>query len=210
MSFDWGAHGPFYLLAGAVLVAGIIARRVPFMRVLVSLGGWVVLAGLLVVVIGQRGRFDPYLSQIAARLNIDKQEVVGEEVRIPMASDGHFWARVRIGDAPPVRMLVDSGATVTALSASTAASAGIVPENGLVPVLLRTANGTVRAQTATVEELRFGNIVARGLPVVVSPAFGDMSVLGMNFLSRLKSWRVEGRTLILVPNNPQPYVADEA
>lgn len=37
------------------------------------------------------------------------------------------------------------------------------------------------------------------LPVVVSPAFGDTDVLGMNFLSRLKSWRVEGDTLILEP-----------
>jgi len=27
--------------------------------------------------------------------------------------------------------------------------------------------------------------------------------VGMNFLSRLKSWRVEGRTLILTPNHPQ-------
>jgi aspartyl protease family protein len=29
----------------------------------------------------------------------------------------------------------------------------------------------------------------------------------MNFLSRLKSWRVEGRTLVLVPNNPQPVTS---
>jgi len=208
MTFDWDAHGPLYLIAGAVLLAGLIARRVPAMRVLVSVAGWVVLAGLLAVVVGQRGQFDPYLGQLAARLKLDGQEVVGREVRIRMSADGHFWARVRIGDAPPVRMLVDSGATVTALSSDTAAAAGIEARDGLVPVLLRTANGTVRAQTATVEELRFGNIVARGLPVVVSPAFGDMSVLGMNFLSRLKSWRVEGRTLILVPNHPQPEPAE--
>lgn len=208
MPAEWGAHGTLYLIAGAVLLAVFLARRVPALRVLLSLATWAVLAGLLVVVVGQRGQFDPYLGQIAARLNIDGQEVVGEEVRIRMSPDGHFWARVRLGAGPPVRMLVDSGATVTALSATTAAAAGIEARDGLVPVLLRTANGTVRAQTATVAEMRFGNIVARGLPVVVSPAFGDMSVLGMNFLSRLKSWRVEGRTLILVPNNPQRDVVE--
>ena len=43
----------------------------------------------------------------------------------------------------------------------------------------------------------------RDLAVVVSPAFGDIDVLGMNFLSRLKSWRVEGQTLILTPHHPQ-------
>jgi aspartyl protease family protein len=39
--------------------------------------------------------------------------------------------------------------------------------------------------------------------VVVSPAFGDTDVLGMNFLSRLKSWRVEDGVLVLVPHHPQ-------
>jgi aspartyl protease family protein len=34
-----------------------------------------------------------------------------------------------------------------------------------------------------------------------------MDVVGMNFLSRLKSWRVEGRTLILTPNHPQNAAA---
>jgi len=38
---------------------------------------------------------------------------------------------------------------------------------------------------------------------VVSPAFGETNVLGMNFLSRLASWRVEENTLILVPHHPQ-------
>jgi aspartyl protease family protein len=39
--------------------------------------------------------------------------------------------------------------------------------------------------------------------VVVSPAFGNMNVVGMNFLSRLKSWRVEDGVLILQPHHPQ-------
>jgi aspartyl protease family protein len=61
----------------------------------------------------------------------------------------------------------------------------------------------IRAQTAKVETLKLGTIRAYDLPVVVSPAFGDTDVLGMNFLSRLKSWRVEGQTLILEPHHPK-------
>lgn len=205
---DLGAHGTLYLILGGVLVAGLLVRRVPIVGTLVSAASWVLLVGLLVVVVGQRQQFDPYLGRFAAMLKLEGQEVVGEEMRIRMSSDGHFWARVRIGDAER-RMLIDSGATLTALSTGTAAAAGVRPRDGLVPVMLTTANGTVRAQTATVPELRFGNIVARELPVVVSPAFGNMNVLGMNFLSRLQSWRVEGRTLILVPHHPQP-VRDDA
>ena len=72
-----------------------------------------------------------------------------------------------------------------------------------MPVMMQTANGTIAAQTATVREIRIGNVVARDVPVVVSPAFGNMNVVGMNFLSRLKSWRVEDGVLILQPHHPQ-------
>jgi len=70
-------------------------------------------------------------------------------------------------------------------------------------LLLRTANGTVPAQLVTIGELTLGNVVARDLDAVVAPGMEGTSVLGMNFLSRLASWRVEGRTLILVPHHPQ-------
>ena len=46
---------------------------------------------------------------------------------------------------------------------------------------------------------QLGDVVAHQLPVVVAEEFGDDDVIGMNFLSRLRAWRVEGRTLILEP-----------
>ena len=33
---------------------------------------------------------------------------------------------------------------------------------------------------------------------------GDVDVLGMNFLSKLRSWRVEDNLLVMVPHHPQP------
>ena len=204
---DLSNHGSLLLVLGAILLAGLIARRVPIIRVMLSVASWALIAGLLVVVIGQRQQFDPMFGRFASKMKLDGQEVVGKEVRIRMSRDGHFWASVRIGDVER-RMLIDSGATITAVSEDTAREAGIEARDALVPVMLKTANGVVRAKTATVPELRFGTIVARGLPIVVSPAFGDINVLGMNFLSRLKSWRVEDETLVLVPNNPQPVAGE--
>ncbi|WBH18181.1 TIGR02281 family clan AA aspartic protease [Sphingomonas radiodurans] len=189
------------LLFGVVLIASLL-RRMPVIGRLVSIAMWVVLLGALAVVLGQRERFDPYLGRVAEMLDLSSQQVAGAETRIRMSSDGHFWASAEFGGIKR-RMLIDSGATVTALSLATANAAGLDVRDALFPMLLRTANGTIRAQTADVDELRLGNVVARGVPVVVSPAFGNTDVLGMNFLSRLKSWRVEGRTLILVPHHPQ-------
>jgi len=51
--------------------------------------------------------------------------------------------------------------------------------------------------------MAFGNVVARDLDAVIAPGTGGLNVLGMNFLSRLKSWRVEDGELILVPHHPQ-------
>ena len=206
MAFDLGVPSPFLLVLGGLLIASLLARRVPGLRLAVSVLFWVAAIGSVAFLVTERERLDPWLAQVAGKLNLESQEVAGEETRIRMSTDGHFYVRARMGGVTR-RLLVDSGATITALSPRTAQLAGVEPRNSPFPVLLKTANGTVQAQTGEVTELRFGNVVARDLTVVVSPAFGDVDVLGMNFLSRLKSWRVEGRTLILTPHHPQKTAA---
>jgi aspartyl protease family protein len=192
----------FAVVFGALAVLGI-ARRIPVLRTVVTLVTWVAMAGLIVALLGERERFDPYVAKFTEAFGVDDgQKVEGDVTRLRMARDGHFWVRATIGGVER-RMLVDSGATVTALSERTAAAAGVRAAPSPFPMLIRTANGTVQAKTGTVAELRMGNIVARDLAVVVSPAFGDADVLGMNFLSKLKGWRVEDGTMILVPHHPQ-------
>ncbi|MFS0736141.1 TIGR02281 family clan AA aspartic protease [Sphingomonas sp. 1P06PA] len=195
------------LIVAAILGLGLL-RRVPILGRIVDVAVLLALAGGIVLAIDRLAPYDPTLAGLTAKLRPNAQQVVGSETRLQMAGDGHFWATVRLNGVER-RMLIDSGASITALSPATAAAAGITPAESFPPVLLRTANGTVRAQTATVDELRIGNVLARDVPVVVAPGLGDFSVVGMNLLSRLKGWRVEGRTLVLTPNHPQA-VSDEA
>ena len=199
-----GADAWLYVLLLVLPVAALMARRVPVLRALVLFACWAGIFAVLIAVVAQREKFDPYLQRIASILKIDDQQVLGKETRITMAADGHFWARVNI-DGIERRMLVDSGATITALSTKTTAAAGLKTGNSPFPMVLNTANGAITAQTATVRELRLGDTAVRNIGVVVSPAFSDTDVLGMNYLSRLKSWRVEGRTLILTPHRPQSF-----
>jgi aspartyl protease family protein len=197
---DWQQLA-LYAIGGALVL--MILFRLPVvgrvLRFLFSLG----LAAAAIFLLVQQAPYQPELARLVGGLGLDPQEVTGTEVRIQMARDGHFWANVTINGVPR-RLLIDSGATVTALSERTAAAAGVGGSVAPMPVVLQTANGMAPARTGSVDELRLGNIVARDLKVVVSPAFGDMEVIGMNFLSKLASWRVEGRTLILVPHHPQP------
>lgn len=190
-----------YALGAALIL--IILFKIPYVgRVLRGLFSFALLAfGIFLVL--QQAPFDPNLSRITASLGLGSQEVVGDEVRIKMGRDGHFWANVHINGTEK-RMLVDSGATVTALSEATAQAAGVEADATLVPLLMKTANGTVRADAGTVERLEVGAIAATDLKVVISPTLGDTDILGMNFLSELKSWRVEGRTLILEPKSGKP------
>ena len=67
--------------------------------------------------------------------------------------------------------------------------------------MIETANGMVRARSGRVASLAVGPLRTSDLGVVISPQFDDLDVLGMNFLSRLKSWRVEDRVLVLEPGD---------
>lgn len=189
-----------YALAVALII--MILQRIPYVGRIVRFAFSLGLLAFLIFIVMQQAPYQPELARFTERLGLDDQQVAGGELHVKMASDGHFWAVASINGVKR-RMLIDSGATVTAISEDTAREAGVSASTGLAPVVLETANGTARAETGKVEELRVGNIVARNLRIVTSPGLGNLDVLGMNFLSKLQSWRVEDRTLILVPHHPQ-------
>lgn len=185
------------------MLGSAIARRYGGIGRLLAGVSTLALAGILVVVVLQVSRFDPRLDVAVPELGLPSQTVAGGETRVPLHPDGHFWIRAEVNgvEAP---FLVDTGATLTAVSVPLARRAGLAPRTGGMPVRIATANGTVSAELTTIDALRFGNVKAGGLDAVIAPNIGETNVIGMNLLSRLKSWRVEGQTLILVPNNPQP------
>ncbi|NML05247.1 TIGR02281 family clan AA aspartic protease [Sphingomonas sp. G-3-2-10] len=174
------------LLAGGFTVRGLIQ----------SLVSWAAIGLVAFIVFTHQQELGSLLARVSERLGYD-QKVEGDTVRIPMSRDGHFWARVTINGVER-RMLVDSGATITALSESTAREAGIDIGRGL-PVVIETANGSVSARSTRARLVEVGPLRTGDLEVVVARSFGEFDVLGMNFLSRLDSWRVEGKMLVLEP-----------
>jgi aspartyl protease family protein len=196
---EW-QHLALYAVGAALIV--MLLQRIPvvgrIVRFAISLG----LFAFLIFILLQQAPYQPELSRLTAKLGIDDQQVSGRDLRVKKSPDGHFWVIATINGVK-ARMLIDSGATVTAISQQTAHDAAVETGAGIAPVMLRTANGVAPARTGSVDELKVGNIVARNLRIVTAPGLGGLDVLGMNFLSRLESWRVEGQTLILVPHHPQ-------
>ena len=192
------------LLSMALVLAGGLLRHLsPLLGGLVKGVGNIGLFGALLLTVMQIVRVNQNVDFGLPQLGLPEQQVSGKETRVPIARDGHFWVDAQVNGVPR-RFLVDTGATVTAISPELAEAARVTEQPMRQPILLRTANGTVSAQLVTIDEVRIGNVAARNLDAVVAPGMQGTSVLGMNFLSRLASWRVEGRTLILVPHHPQP------
>jgi len=194
-------HLAIYAAIAAALI--MLLQRLPYVGRFIRLLFSFALLSFALFLLLQQAPYQPTLARLTETLGLDSQRVAGSELRVSMSADGHFWVQASVNGVPR-RMLIDSGATVTAISGATARAAAVDTGVGLTPVILRTANGLAPARTGTIDELRIGNIVARDLKVVTSPGLGDLDVLGMNFLSELESWRVEGRTLVLVPHHPQP------
>jgi len=190
----------FYAVVAALLI--MLLQRIPVVGRIIRLAFSFGLLAFLIFIVLQQAPYQPELSRFTSALGLDDQKVSGKEFRVSMAPDGHFWVVASVNGVN-TRMLIDSGATVTAISTDTAHAARVDTGTGLTPVMLRTANGVAPARIGSIDELRVGNIVARNLKIVSAPGLGGLDVLGMNFLSKLDSWRVEGRTLILVPHHPQ-------
>ncbi len=179
----------YYGLVLILPLSAMMARRIPIGRTLRMALIWIAIFGTAYIVIAQRDRLTGWWP---------KQSAPQATVRIPVGSDGHYWAMVRINGTER-RMLVDSGATTTALSVVTARAAGLDLKESPFGSLIETANGRVTADHTTIAKLAIGPITLDDVGADVSPAFGDQDIIGMNVLSRLRGWRVEQGVLVLNP-----------
>lgn len=195
MTNDLMLGGLYIIMAMVLVLSALMSRREPVAKLITMLLAWVAIFAAGFVLFTFRDDF----GWVAQRL---KAEAVGtpvekgRETRIPMAIDGHFWVEAQV-NGQPVRFLVDSGATMTTIDRQTARRVGveISPRPDQV---VRTGNGVIRVSSGRAERLEVGNIVRNDVRLQVAE-HDNLNVLGMNFLSSLTRWGVEGRWLVLVP-----------
>ena len=118
------------------------------------------------------------------------------QIVVPRSPDGHYYLALDVNGAP-VRFVVDTGATDMVLTQADAARAGIDPDGLRYAGRARTANGEVRTAFVTLDEVRLGDAVDRGVPAVVNGGEMDGSLLGMGYLERWGDIRIAGGELIL-------------
>jgi aspartyl protease family protein len=184
---------------GALTLVGssLVARRMPIGQTLKMALLWVAIFGTMFVLFLFRDEGRAIWARAKADMGVQSAQVSGSTLRIQKSDDGHFHVRAQV-NGNPVDFLIDSGATTTTLSRVAANRADVQPSGGF-PVLIETANGTTQADRAEIADLRVGTIRQNDAKVLIGDGLGDTNLLGMSFLSSLKSWRVEGGTLILEP-----------
>ena len=128
----------------------------------------------------------------AASSAADSRSVV-----ISPGPNGHFEVAGEV-DGRRLDFMVDTGASVIALTARDAAMLGIHPAESEYVAMVQTANGTVRAAPVTLDRVEIDDIVVHDVAAMVLPdsALHD-NLLGLTFLSRLRKFEYSGGKLVL-------------
>jgi len=130
-------------------------------------------------------------------IKVDNVPVETDSVVVPRDAYGHFRTDGRI-DGRLLQFVVDTGASVVALTADDAAQLGIHPADSEFTVVMRTANGTIRAAPTTLDWVEIGNIMVHDVPAVVMPDGAlTENLLGMSFLSRLHHFDYSDGKMVL-------------
>jgi len=118
-------------------------------------------------------------------------------VHLSAVQGGHFLADASV-NGTHVRFLVDTGASIVALSAFDARRLGLDPQELDYNITVSTANGQTRAASVSLDELRIGSISRSQVPALVaSEGALEQSLLGMTFLNLIGSFEMGDGVLIL-------------
>ena len=121
-----------------------------------------------------------------------------EPLSLRMDGSGHAWGTLATKDGE-IRVVVDTGASMTSLSHEDARRLGLAPHDpSRRRARFQTANGVVMAELDRLLNVRLGHLCVYTLDVAVMPP-GALkgSLLGMNFLRKMRKVEVgQGRVVI--------------
>jgi aspartyl protease family protein len=164
---------------------------------------WAALGLALVAAYSYRGELIPFAGRLAGELIPGSAMVVEEsangpvEVKIRKRLDGHFTAKVEV-NGKSMSMIVDTGASTIVLRPEDAKRAGIDVSKLSFTVPVATANGRTVAARVRLDSVSLGPLTRQKVEALVAEQGAlSESLLGMSFLSRLRSYEFSGDFLTL-------------
>lgn len=120
----------------------------------------------------------------------------GAATELRRAGDGHFYAGVSVGGRP-VTMMIDTGASVVALTGTDARAAGLHWTPAELAVVAQGANGPIRGVARRLDRVSLGTHEVREVAAVIIPEGLPVSLLGQSFLSTIEPVRIEKDRMVL-------------
>lgn len=217
-NFEWDSDGPrlaYILLLIVLVVSSLALRRSQIGFALKSLLAWAAIGLVIVIGYSYREELTSVWYRVAGELDTsratpveprrsardddrDRDRDVGEGrgLAIRQSSDGHYYVSARINGSD-IRLLVDTGATLTVLSKRQAERAGIFPSPGDYTANVRTASGIAKAAPVRLRDFEIGEARLHDVPALVMDTPADTSVLGIGTLQKFKSYEVRNGVLTL-------------
>ena len=118
------------------------------------------------------------------------------EVALPRHNDGHFYADV-MANGTPLRMVVDTGASMVALTGEDARAMGLSWDEQDLGIVAHGASGPVEGIATKIDRLELDGIEARNVHAVVIPEGLAISLLGQTFLSEVQRVEIVNDEMVL-------------
>ena len=132
------------------------------------------------------------LYEVITKLAVNRTEawLAGQSV-LRRQPDGHFYADA-IVEGQNIHFLVDTGATIVALTGDDAEALGLYWDDQDLRPIGRGASGIVYGLPATIKVMEVGGLEARNVEAAIIPEGLGVSLLGQSFLSKIDNVEIAG------------------
>lgn len=206
---ELGTFEIIILAAAVVMIAVYILilisdERTRAWQAIRNLSVWAAIALLLIILYSYRDDISGVAYRVVGELvppgqtlTVRNQQEGEHAVRVRSRLDGHFAVRGAI-NGRAMTLLIDTGASTVVLKPADAARAGIDPKSLSYTAAVHTANGTTFAAPVRLRSIGIGPIELRDVQALVTkPGSLNENLLGMSFLSQLRSYEVSKEFLTL-------------
>jgi aspartyl protease family protein len=140
---------------------------------------------------------DLHVTAATIPVRADHQTSSGRGVELRAGANGHFFTEVEV-NGRRIDTMVDTGASVIALTFEDAIQAGVAPSPSDFTHTVNTANGVSRVAPVMLDRVQIGDIVVRNVQgVVIERGKLNTTLLGNSFLSRLSRYEMRSGRLLM-------------
>lgn len=186
---DWASLIRNVLFLGLLISSLFIRTTTGRGKKLKQVAIWLAVIFFGVIVYNNKHLFRNFVPYLAS-------EVGENSLEIRKSVDNHFYLALKINDKN-VLFLIDTGATTTSLTMNDAKRVGIDTSKLVFNQIVSTANGKTFNASAEIKNIQIGNYTIDSMWVLVSKDLDGNSLLGMNFLNRLRGYDIRQDRMIL-------------